>query len=128
MPQFGVSDFKKLSVWQKAYALAIDAHRVASGIRGAEYLSLKSQIIRAASSIPANIVEGRAQPSSKSFSRYLTIAVNSASELEFHLIMAKDIGVITMKDYVVLLTNLIEVRKMLYGLLNHLRLTSVPTP
>jgi hypothetical protein len=60
-----VSDFKKLLVWQKAHALALHAHRVAMGIRRSHDLALRSQIIRAAMSIPANIVEGRRQESEK---------------------------------------------------------------
>ena len=53
-----VSDFKKLLVWQKAHALALHSHRVALGIRRLPDASLRGQIIRAAMSIPANIVEG----------------------------------------------------------------------
>ena len=62
-----MSDFKKLEVWKKAHQLALDAHKAALGIRGAHYVSLRSQIIRAAMSIPANIVEGREQASEKDF-------------------------------------------------------------
>ena len=61
----GVSDFKKLHVWQKAHALALHAHRIATGIRRSHDIALRSQIIRAAMSIPANIVEGRRQESEK---------------------------------------------------------------
>lgn len=121
-----MADFKNLIVFQKAYTLALEAHRVATGIRGAEYLSLKSQIIRAANSIPANIVEGRGQESPKEFARYLRIAINSTSELEFHLIMAKDLRVIRDSNFSSLLTKLVQVRKMLHGLRNHIR-NSVPT-
>lgn len=76
-------------------------------------------------SIPTNIVEGRGQTSPREFARYLRIAVNSASELEYHLITGRDIGVISKADFLSLLSQLIEVRKMLHGLLNHIR---VPTP
>jgi hypothetical protein len=55
----GVSDFKKLLVWQKAHALGLHAHRVAMGIRRSQDLALRGQITRAAMSIPANIVEGQ---------------------------------------------------------------------
>jgi four helix bundle protein len=116
-----VADFKKLLVWQKAHALALEAHGVAKKIRGAEHMSLRSQLVRSAMSIPANIVEGRGQESPKEFARYLRIAVNSASELEYHLIAGRDIGCISKADFLSLLSQLIEVRKMLYGLLNHLR-------
>jgi four helix bundle protein len=117
---YGVSDFKKLLVWQKAHALGLHAHRVATGIRRSQDLALRSQIIRAAMSIPANIVEGRRQESEKEFARFLRIALNSGCELEYHLIVARDIGVMSEADSASLLRDAIEVRKMLHGLLNKL--------
>ncbi len=113
-----VADFKKLAVWQKAHALALSVHSVAARIRGAAYVSLKSQMIRASMSIDANIVEGRGQKSDREFARYLNIALNSANEREFHLIMALDIDAISKADQVALLEMLIQVRKMLHGLLS----------
>jgi len=112
-----VSDFKNLLVWQKAHALALHAHRVAMGIRRSHDLALRSQIIRAAMSIPANIVEGRRQESEKEFARFLRIAINSAFELEYHLIVARDLHVVSEADSASLLRELIEVRKMIHGLL-----------
>lgn len=87
------------------------------GIRRSHDLALRSQIIRAAMSIPANIVEGRRQESEKEFARFLRIAINSGCELEYHLIVARDIGVISEADSASLLRELIEVRKMIHGLL-----------
>ena len=120
----GVSDFKKLQVWQKAHALALHAHRVAMGIRRSHDLALRSQIIRSAMSIPANIVEGRRQESEREFARFLRIALNSDCELEYHLIVARDIGVISESDSASLLREVIEVRKMIHGLLRKLPQTA----
>lgn len=115
-----MTDFKKLKVWQKSHLVALDAHRVAGQIRGASYASLRSQIVRAAMSVPTNIVEGSGQASAREFSRFLRIALNSTSELEYHLIAARDLGTIRESDSLTLITQVIEVRKMLYGLLRHL--------
>lgn len=68
-------------------------------------------------SIPANIVEGRNQGSEKNFGRFLRYALGSASELESHLTMARDIGVMPNKTFTSLATEVSEVRKMLTGLL-----------
>jgi len=68
-------------------------------------------------SIPANIVEGRRQESEKEFARFLRIAVNSGCELEYHLIVARDIGVVSESESASLLRELIEVRRMIHGLL-----------
>ena len=68
-------------------------------------------------SIPANIVEGRRQKSEKEFARFLQIALNSGFELEYHLIVAQDIGAISETDFSQLMREVVEVRKMIHGLL-----------
>ena len=112
--------FTKLQVWRKAHALALNVHAVAITIRGSNYVSLRSQMIRAAMSIPTNIVEGRSQKSEREFARFLGYALNSTSELEYHLIVARDIKVISLSDYTSLVDQTIEVRKMLRGLIKSL--------
>jgi four helix bundle protein len=94
-----VSDFKKLKVWRKAHALALDVHRVATRIRGSDNAPLRSQMIRAALSIPTNIVEGTGQRSGKEFGRFIGFALNSASELDYHLILARDLRLIGATDF-----------------------------
>src|SRR6185436_7119566 len=112
-----MANFKKLAVWEKAHALSLLSHTVALDIRGAIYMSLKNQIVRAALSIPTNIVEGREQKTDAEFARYLRYALASTSELEYHAIAARDIGVITTQDFVSLSSQAKTVRMMLYGLL-----------
>jgi four helix bundle protein len=116
-----VTDFKKLKVWQKAHVMALDAHRVAGQIRGAKHASLKSQIIRAAMSVPTNIVEGSGQQSAREFSRFLRIALNSTTELEYHFLAARDLRAVRQSDSLTLISQVVEVRKMLYGLLRYLK-------
>jgi four helix bundle protein len=120
-----MSDFKKLQVWVKAHALSLAVDRVTTKIRGSKYASLRSQIFRAATSIPANIAEGRRQSSEKEFARFLRYALNSASELEYHLILAHDIKVISENDFIFLVDQTITVRKMLYGLVNRVSASTV---
>ena len=86
-----MADFKKLKVWQKAHALALHTHRVASRIRGSQNASLRNQMTRAAQSIPANIVEGRSHSSEAEFRRFLGYAEASTTELEYHFISARDL-------------------------------------
>ena len=115
-----MGDFRKLLVWRKAHALALESHRTAAQIRGSLNASLRNQLARAAQSVPANIVEGRGQKSERDFGRFLGYALNSASELEYHLIVARDIGVIPESEFISLTSQLREVRKMLHGLLSSL--------
>jgi four helix bundle protein len=116
----GVSDFKKLQVWRKAHALALNVHRAALKIRGAQFVSLRGQLTRAAFSIPTNIVEGNGQESPQQFARFVRFSLNSSSELEYHLLAARDVQVMTATDFKSLTSQTVEVRKMLYGLLRHL--------
>lgn len=115
-----VSDFKKLAVWRKAHALALNTDRIATGIRRSQHTSLRNQMSRAAMSIPANIVEGRGQVSEKEFARFLRYSLNSSSELEYHLLVARDVGAISQNNFSALCDQLVEVRKMLHGLLKRL--------
>ena len=113
-----MSDFKRLKVWGKAHALALNVHRVAARIRGPGTASLRDQLLRAAMSIPTNIVEGTGQTSGKEFARFLSIALKSTSEVDYHLIIARDIRAISLSDFESLSAQTIEVRKMLHGLRN----------
>ncbi len=118
-----MSDFKKLLVWQKAHALALAAHRIASRIRGTQNAALRNQITRAAQSIAANIVEGRGQRSEKEFGRFLGYSLNSAAELEYHVIMARDIAAISQSDFDRVTEQVTEVRKMLHALIARVTLS-----
>ena len=112
-----MQDFKKLQVWQKAHALTLGIDRASKRIRGSQYASLRSQIFRAVASIPANIAEGRRQKSQKDFGRFLSIALSSSSELEYHLILARDTDNLPENEFILLVGQTITVRKMLYALL-----------
>jgi len=111
-----MADFRKLEVWRKAHELMLEVHSLTSNFRGAPYLSLKSQILRAAMSIPANIVEGREQSTDKEFSRFLGYAKSSASELEYHLVVAQDLRLLLESKTKPVIKRVIQVRKMLIGL------------
>ena len=113
-----MGDYRKLEVWRKAHALALNAHRLATAMRTRDQAALRNQIIRAGFSVPANIVEGREQRSDPAFARFLRIALGSASELDYHLRAAHDIGAIKPPDYRVIEAQLAEVRMMLRGLIN----------
>ena len=111
-----MGDFKKLLVWRKAQALAINVHRIASRMRGPGAAILRNQMIRAAMSIPTNIVEGYGQASKRDFGRFLGYSLNSGAELEQHMITGREIGTVTEADFRSVLAELTEVRKMTYGL------------
>ena len=116
-----MADFKKLRVWGYAHALSLNVDKTARRIRNADYAPLRRQMIRAAQSVPTNIVEGREKSSEPEFARFLEIAKGSVSELEQHLITARDLELISHSDFHSLTNQIEEVRKMLTGLLDRLR-------
>jgi len=116
-----VADFKKLLVWEKSHALVISTHHAAKGIKRSYDSALRAQMNRCAQSIAANIVEGRRQSSDAEFARFLRVSLNSAFELEYHLIAARDIGALDDANSAALIAQTVEVRRMLYGLLNRLK-------
>ena len=111
-----MGDFRKLRVWRSAHALMLNVHRAAQAIRGGEYLALRSQIIRAAASIPTNIVEGRARTGDREFRRFLSYSLASTRELEYHLLAARDMGALDQRTFASLSAQATDVRKMLHGL------------
>ena len=121
-----MSDFRKLQVWQKAHALMLRIHSATDSLRASRFAALKGQMNRAAESVPANIVESRGHDSRKESKRFLRIALNSTTELEYHLIAARDLRAISARQCEELTEALIEVRKMLYGLIKYLRAQSPP--
>jgi four helix bundle protein len=116
-----MADFKKLAIWQRAHALAIDTHRAAGRIRGTTHVSLRNQLVRAAMSVPTNIVEGRAQKSEADFCRFLGYAVASLDEVEYHLIVAHDLEAMSDGDFRSLTEQLKVVRKQIHALMKRLK-------
>jgi four helix bundle protein len=115
-----MADFKRLEIWQKAHALAIQAHRVSRVIHGAAHVSLRNQLVRAAMSVPTNIVEGRAQKSEADFCRFLRYAVASLDEVEYHLIVARDLEAMSGEDFRSLTAQLLVLRKQIHALIKKL--------
>ena len=109
-------DFRKLIVWRKAHALAIDAHRALESTRAAGAASARNQLQRAIASIPANIAEGCGKRSDAEFARYIDIALGSAKEAENHLAFVHDMGWIDRATFAILDAGLAEVRRMLFSL------------
>ncbi len=79
-------------------------------------------------SIPTNIVEGTGQRTRGEYSRFVRFSLNSASELEYHLMVARDTNAINEGDFNSLTSQTIEIRKMLHGLLRYLTFESRPVP
>ena len=84
--------FRELKVWEKAHRLSLAIYKASSGFPKDELYGLTSQIRRSSVSIPTNIVEGCGRNGNAELARFLHIASGSASELEYHLLLARDLG------------------------------------
>jgi four helix bundle protein len=116
-----MKDFRKLKVWQKSHALCLDIYSATTDFPGTERFGLTSQLRRSAASIPANIAEGCGRLGDKELARFLQIAMGSASETEYHILLAKDLLLLSETSYQRLESGVIEIKKMIVGMLNKLR-------
>ncbi len=120
-----IKDFKTLIVWQKARELTQDIYKVSANFPAFETYATKSQIIRAVTSIGANIAEGNGQLYKKKQINFLNNALGSASETRHWLIIAADNGYISEEDYIVLEQKTIEIIRMLIGCIRKLQYQAV---
>jgi len=116
-----MSDYRKLVVWEKGHKLVLAVYRATMTFPKEELYGLTSQLRRAASSILANIAEGSGCGSDAEMIRFLRIALGSASELEYHLLLARDLNFLDPKLYQPLGQQTAEVGRMLTGLIQKLK-------
>ncbi len=116
-------DFHKLIVWHKAHELVIAVYRETQLFPKEELYGLTSQIRRAAISIPANLAEGCGRNSEIELARFMEIAMGSASELDYHLMLAKDLGYLFEEKYILLFDQVSEVKRILITYIQKLRKT-----
>lgn len=112
-----MKDFRDLRVWEKAHRLTLDVYAITAAFPRYELYGLTSQIRRCAVSIGANIAEGCGKRGNNEFQRFLQIASGSASELDYHLLLANDLGFLAEQSYRQAAKELSELRKMLTALL-----------
>lgn len=116
-----MKDFHELKVWQKAHRLTLAVYRITATLPREELYGLTSQLRRSCASIPANLAEGCGRNGDAELSRFCSIAMGSASELEYHLLLAKDLKLIEPGDYEELAQRTIELKRMLTALIQKLR-------
>jgi len=116
-----MKDFKKLKVWQKAHRLALDVYQTSATFPREELYGLTSQIRRSCLSIPSNIAEGCGRGNDTDFARFLQISMGSSSEVEYFLILSKDLQILTSNDYEALSDEVIQIKRMLTSLIKTLR-------
>ena len=122
-----MQDFRNIDAWRKGHELSLDVHRTLARFRRVD-AHMRSQMSRAARSIPSNLVEGCGKDSNAELARFTDIAIGSCSELEYWILSAKDLGYLPTADFERLTANTIEVRKMLFGFRKAVKGAASPRP
>ena len=116
-----MKDFRNLNVWENAHALTLKIYKLTTLFPDNEKYGLTNQIRRAAASIPTNIAEGCGRNSDADLARFLDIAMGSASETEYLLCLACDLEYAKTEQLGNLSDNIVEIKRMLAGLIKTLR-------
>jgi four helix bundle protein len=116
-----VGEFEHLRVWRRAHALTLDVYRLTATFPKQELYGLRSQLRRSAASVPANTAEGCGRGGDAELMHFLRIALGSANELQYHLLLARDIGYIEPDTHADLSDTNQAVRSMLTNLIRSLR-------
>lgn len=111
------SSYKDLIVWQKSYKVCILIYKITSKYPKQEMFGLVSQMRRSSVSVPSNIAEGNMRFTSKEHAQFIRVAYGSAAELETQIMLSKDLGFVSEKEYNEVSSLLSEVLKMLSVLL-----------
>lgn len=108
-----MQDFKELKIWQRSHKLTLSIYKLSKSFPKEEIYGLTSQMLRSAASIPTNIAEGTGRNTDPDFNRFLVLAMGSAAELEYQLILSKDLGYCNLTEFESLTNELVEIRKMI---------------
>jgi four helix bundle protein len=111
-----MQDFRNLKVWDRSHQLVLNVYRITRKFPKEEIYGLTSQVRRAAVSIPSNIAEGCGRYGDQEFSRFIQIAIASSNEVDYQLLLAKELAYISDSDYNVLEAEVNQVRQMLISL------------
>ena len=116
-----MQDFRNLKVWEKAHALTLDVYRETRSFPSDERFGLTSQLRRSCSSTPSNLAEGCARAGDVEFARFVNIALGSASEADYQLLLSRDLNYLNESTYGKLYDQISEVKRMLNSFERSLR-------
>lgn len=109
-------DFRKYDIWEISHKFTLQIYALTNNFPSQETYGLSSQLRRASASIPTNISEGCGRDSDAEFSRFLTIAIGSASEVEYLILLSKDLNYLDLKTYEKLNEDINTIKRKIYSL------------
>lgn len=117
-------DFRELKVWDKSHKLTLEVYKATAAFPRNELYGLTSQIRRSSASIPANIAEGCGRDGDAELARFSRIAAGSASELEYHLLLANELNFLNSREHGKLTSEVTEIKRMLTSFIKKLKAES----
>ena len=114
-------DFTRLKVWERSHRLTLAVYKATVTFPREELYGLKSQMRRSCASVPANIAEGCGRSTNADLARFLQIALGSASELQYHLLLAHDLSYLDPHAYGRLSAEVTEIKRMLTSFVENLK-------
>src|SRR5438046_10585562 len=114
-------NYRDLRVWEEAHRLTLSVYKATQTFPREERFGLTSQIRRASASIGANLAEGCGRRSDGEMARFVQIAMGSGAELSYHLLLTRDLGLISKPSFMQLQSDLSEVMRLLSSLSQKLR-------
>jgi four helix bundle protein len=114
-----MGDYRQLSVWKRAHMLALEVFRLTAAFPPSERYGLAAQLRRAATSIASNIAEGCGRHSNRDEIRFFRIARGSVFELEYQLLLSRDVGLLKDEIWKPLDHDCREIGRMLNGLIRY---------
>ena len=116
-----MKDFHTLTIWQLSHQFTLEIYRVTAQYPKDELFALVSQMRRSSSSIPTNIAEGCGRGTDADFAHFLQIALGSASEIEYQILLSADLNYISREEAAALTKDIIEIKKMLVSFITKVR-------
>ena len=110
-----------MKVWEKSHQLTLAVYKATTKFPKDETYGLTGQIRRSCASIPANVAEGCGRGGDAELARFLQIAMGSASELEYHLLLSRDLNFLDITEYDQLAGEATEVKRMLTSFIRTLK-------
>ena len=108
-----MKNYRELKIWQRSHALTMSLYQVTKSFLREEVFSLTNQMRRACVSIPANVAEGCGRDGDAELKRFLTIALGSACELDYYVLLAGELGYLDESSSRPLAAEIMEIRRML---------------
>jgi four helix bundle protein len=113
-------DFKQARVWHLAHSLTLCIYRASASFPDDERFGLTAHLRKTALSVPSNIAEGCGRKSTRDLARFLSIAAGSASELDYQLLLAFDLGYLSQESFQPISKQVTRLRRMLYRFIDRL--------